>query len=199
MKSISATLSVLQARSHRGGKGQTRGTGRRASRPLHVRNLRLESLEDRTLLNASIEFHHVIFAAPNHGALTSFSRGGGRHVIGPLASSPPASAFTPQQIRTAYGINSIAGDGAGQTIAIVDAYDDPNIAGDLQTFNSQFGLATCGFTKLNQNGVAGSYPTAAGTSGWSVEITLDVEWAHAIAPAPVSSWSRQTVQTPAIS
>ena len=47
--------------------------------------------------------------------------------------------------------------------------DDPNIASDLAAFNTQFGLATCSFTKLNQNGVAGNYPTAAGTTGWSLE------------------------------
>jgi subtilase family serine protease len=48
--------------------------------------------------------------------------------------------MTPAEIRTAYGINSLAGNGAGQTIAIVDAYDDPTIASDLQAFDAAFGL-----------------------------------------------------------
>src|SRR5262249_42973017 len=55
--------------------------------------------------------------------------------------------YTPAQIRTAYGIDKIAfgggaGTGAGQTIAIVDAYNDPNIFNDTDTFDRQFGLTT---------------------------------------------------------
>ena len=88
--------------------------------------------------------------------------------------------MTPVQVRAAYGINQIAGDGTGQTIAVIDAYDDPNIAGDLQVFCTTYGLPAANFTKLNQNGVAGSYP--AGNTGWGLEEALDVEWAHAIAP-----------------
>ena len=63
--------------------------------------------------------------------------------------------YTPAQIAAAYGFNSIkfgnvVGNGAGQTIAIVDAYDDPDIAGDLQTFDKQFGLAAPKFTEVKQ-------------------------------------------------
>jgi len=103
----------------------------------------------------------------------------------PYSSSGP-SGTTPSQIRNAYGFNQIsftngtvAADGSGTTIAIVDAYDDPTIASDLQQFDLQFGLPNPVFTKVNQNG--GSTLPAA-DSGWSDEISLDVEWAHAIAP-----------------
>ena len=59
------------------------------------------------------------------------------------ANSP--SGYTPANIDGAYGISAIniggiAGTGAGQTIAIVDAYNDPNIVSDAAAFNSQFGL-----------------------------------------------------------
>ncbi len=67
----------------------------------------------------------------------------------------------------------------GTTIAIVDAYDDPNIANDLHQFDLQFGLPDPVLTKVNQNG--GSKLPAA-NAGWITEIALDVEWAHAIAP-----------------
>src|SRR5262245_16047051 len=50
----------------------------------------------------------------------------------------PAS-LTPAQVRHAYGLDQIAGDGAGQTIAIVDAYDHPTIASDLHQFSATFG------------------------------------------------------------
>ena len=112
-------------------------------------------------------------------------------VIVPNTSSP----FTPSQIQAAYAVNSISfsgvsGTGAGQTIAIIDAYNDPNIVSDAATFNSNFSLPqfnTTGnatFTVLNQTGSSSSLPANATNSngGWDTEISLDVEWAHAIAP-----------------
>ncbi|HJW99301.1 MAG TPA: hypothetical protein VJ453_04045, partial [Terriglobales bacterium] len=53
------------------------------------------------------------------------------------------TGISPARIRKAYGFSAIANQGAGQTIGIVDAFDDPNIAADLAHFNSTFGLATC--------------------------------------------------------
>ena len=68
------------------------------------------------------------------------------------------------------------GNGAGQTIAIVDAYNDPNINSDLAAFDKQFGLsAPPSFTVDN----LGATTTNA---GWALEKSLDVEWAHAVAP-----------------
>ena len=54
------------------------------------------------------------------------------------------TVYTPVQIRTAYGVNNVALDGTGQTIAIVDAYDYPLIYQALDTFDSQFGLTSSG-------------------------------------------------------
>ncbi|HEY2250278.1 MAG TPA: hypothetical protein VGH74_04420, partial [Planctomycetaceae bacterium] len=71
-------------------------------------------------------------------------------------SSSTAPGYTPAQIKQAYGFNQIsfngtAGDGTGTTIAIVDAYDDPNIASDLHQFSLAFGLPDPpSFTKVNQ-------------------------------------------------
>jgi len=93
---------------------------------------------------------------------------------------------TPARIRAAYDFDNIdfggiAGDGAGQTIAIVDARSDPTIVNDLAIFDQTFGLpAPPSFTVVNQNGGA-KLPKK--SRGWSQEIALDVEWAHAIAPA----------------
>jgi subtilase family serine protease len=72
--------------------------------------------------------------------------------------------------------------GAGQTIAIVVSGDDPNIEADLNTFSATFGLPACTtangcFTKLFAGGTQPS-----GDANWGVESSLDVEWAHAIAP-----------------
>jgi subtilase family serine protease len=97
--------------------------------------------------------------------------------VTPLAGASATSVYTPSQIRGAYGFNNLPYDGAGQTIAIVDAFDDPTIAADLAAFDRQFGLAAPpSFVKATPQGQP---PTDA---GWSTEIALDVEWAHAIAP-----------------
>ncbi len=108
--------------------------------------------------------------------------------VAPLAVSntPPPGAYTPAQVAQAYGFNQIAfgsvkGTGAGQTIAIVDAYDDPNIQADLNTFDTQFGLPSTTVTRVNENGGA-TLPATDSTGGWELEESLDVEWAHAIAP-----------------
>src|SRR6266852_3276691 len=110
------------------------------------------------------------------------------HLVGGAGalSSPGPTGYSPAQLQHAYGFDKItfnngavAGDGAGTTIAIVDAYDDPNIDNDLQQFDAAFGLPDPVFNKYGQNGGT-SYPAA--DSGWITEIALDVEWAHAIAP-----------------
>jgi subtilase family serine protease len=105
-----------------------------------------------------------------------------------IMASPLAQAvvnvsapYTPAEIRQAYGFSSISANGAGQTIAIVDAYDDPNVWSDLQNFDRTYGLSDPVFQKVNQNGSQTQLPSA--NSGWGLEIALDVEWAHAVAPA----------------
>ena len=102
------------------------------------------------------------------------------HVRGNATTSP--TGLTPSQVRHAYGFDLISNLGAGQTIGIVDAYDDPNIESDLGVFSSKFSLPAC----TTSNGcfrkiyASGSKPKT--SSGWALEISLDVEWAHAIAP-----------------
>ena len=103
------------------------------------------------------------------------------HLKGTNATRGP-SGMSPSATRHAYGFDQITNQGAGQVIGIVDAYDDPNIESDLGMFDSQFGLPLC----TSSNGcfskvyAQGSRPSA--NAGWALEISLDVEWAHAIAP-----------------
>jgi len=102
----------------------------------------------------------------------------------PLISSLYPSGLSPTQVRQAYGINqltfqngTISGDGAGQTIALVVAYNDPNIGSDLRQFDREYGLAAPpSFTKYVEAGLTPTNP------GWSLETSLDVEWSHAMAP-----------------
>ena len=101
---------------------------------------------------------------------------------GSSLSVPPNTAFSPAQVVRAYGFNLITNQGAGQTIAIVDAYDDPNVESDLAVFSKQYALpaATTNNGMFRKVYATGHAP--AGNANWSVEISLDVEWAHAVAP-----------------
>jgi len=103
------------------------------------------------------------------------------HILATPSSSTPTGIF-PSQMLQAYGFNLISNQGAGQTVGIVDAYDDPNIEADLGVFSTQFSLPACTtangcFSKVYQTGSA-----PAGNSGWGLEMSLDVEWVHSIAP-----------------
>jgi hypothetical protein len=155
------------------------------------RRLVLEPLEERALLSATAQFHHIVFSPSSNSTATGLNSSAA--IISSLANlgttSPSSSAFTPQQIRAAYGIDLLSATGAGQTIAIIDAYHDPNIISDLHQFDLQFGLPDPpSFQVLNQNGGTDlsqvpTDPAGAGNNNWEGEEALDVEWAHAIAPA----------------
>ena len=91
--------------------------------------------------------------------------------------------FSPAQLQAAYGLSTAPDAGAGQTIAIVDSYDDPAIVADLAAFDTAFDLPACSascFTRVDQAGGTDYPPTA--PANWGIEIAMDVEWAHAIAP-----------------
>jgi subtilase family serine protease len=94
--------------------------------------------------------------------------------------------YGPAAIRTAYGIDQLlnAGfDGTGQTIVIVDAFGSPTIDDDLADFDAIFGLpAPPSFQQIRMPGAPPFDPTNADQVGWTVEIALDVQWAHAMAP-----------------
>ncbi|MEV5849596.1 S53 family peptidase [Streptomyces sp. NPDC051985] len=100
------------------------------------------------------------------------------------ASTP--SGYSPTNLRSAYGLTSAAAsNGSGETIAIVDAYNDPNAEADLATYRSYYGLSACTtangcFKKVSQTGSTTSLPSS--DAGWSEEISLDLDMASAICP-----------------
>jgi Bacterial Ig domain len=143
------------------------------------------------MLSASVATHLPGVAYPT---LISLGRVPAPNGIGPATSPQTSAPYTPSQVETAYGDNAISfngvvGNGAGQTIAIVDAYNDPNIVSDTAAFNTRFGLPqfnTGGptFQVLNQTGGT-TLPTNTNTTigDWDLEESLDVQWAHSMAPA----------------
>lgn len=171
----------------------------------------LEELESRDLLSVgALPADPPLDPAAGHAPLHAPKEVPPKHHPGGSSggSSTPLNPdwFMPDQIRAAYGfdqipkVNSTTIDGAGQTIAIIDVYDDPNILSDANTFSSQFGLPQFNqksnpegthsptFIKLNEDGQditnvpSDSELVPRTNSAWSSEISLDVEWAHAIAP-----------------
>ena len=134
----------------------------------------IELLEARKLLSASSSVMKPDYIRADVTASAS------------TTANTTIEGYTPSQIETAYDLNGltlsngVSGTGAGQTIAIVDAYNDPNIASDLAVFDTEFSLsAPPTFSVVNQTG--GS-KLPADDADWDSEISLDVEWAHAVAP-----------------
>jgi subtilase family serine protease len=89
--------------------------------------------------------------------------------------------YGPSNFHAAYNLpTTVSGT---KTVAIVDAYDDPNAESDMNTYRSQYGLPSCTtangcFKKVNESGQQGNYPS--GDTGWGVEISLDLDMASAI-------------------
>ena len=127
-----------------------------------------------------------------HTNIRMFVPAGGFTAAQPLAVGPPYSGYfyeTPASIGCIYKLTkAVAGcnpnsvtlnpTGGSKAIAIVDAYDDPGAASDLAYFSTQFGLTAPTFSVVY---ASGSKP--AGNSGWELEESLDIEWAHAMAPS----------------
>jgi subtilase family serine protease len=95
----------------------------------------------------------------------------------------PAQCYGPAQIRAAYGIDKLAANGAGRTIVIVDAFQAPQIQHDLDLFDRVFELPATTVQIVAPDGLTPFNQADANQTGWSAEISLDVEWAHAVAPA----------------
>ena len=103
-----------------------------------------------------------------------------RRGIRPAAAAP--SGFGPADLQSAY--NLPADGGAGRTVAVVDAYDDPSAEADLAVYRQQYGLPACTtdngcFSKVDQRGGT-QYP--APDPGWAGEISLDLDMVSAAAP-----------------
>jgi subtilase family serine protease len=129
----------------------------------------------------------VAVAGPNYGLFTC-------QVVG---LNPTHTCYDPFQMRHAYGIDNLinAGfDGKGKTIIIVDAFQSPNIAAQLNFYDAFYGLPGLNglgnpadpslgtFTQVAPDGLTPFVTGDPNMTGWAEEISLDVLWAHAIAP-----------------
>ncbi|HLX47516.1 MAG TPA: S8 family serine peptidase [Streptosporangiaceae bacterium] len=108
------------------------------------------------------------------------------HVLETGCTVKEQDGYSPCNIQHAYKLPSLSGKrGKGQTVAVIDAYNDPNAQSDLATYRSAWGLPVCSagngcFKKVNQNGDEGNYPP--GNMGWGLEISGDLDMVSAICP-----------------
>ncbi|MGC2108055.1 MAG: S53 family peptidase [Candidatus Korobacteraceae bacterium] len=102
-------------------------------------------------------------------------------IVPPQQDSSSPHGIFPSQMKAAYGFNRVGNQGQGQIIGIVDAFDDPNIESDLGVYDTTFHLPDC----TTQNGCFTKIKVGnpVGDSGWGLEISLDVEQAHGLAPS----------------
>jgi subtilase family serine protease len=107
-------------------------------------------------------------------------------IKGHMSLSPnlDPSGYGPTDLQSAYALPS-SSSGSGQTVAIVDAFDDPNAERDLGTYRSQYGLPACTtangcFKKVSQTGSTTSLPSP--DAGWAGEISLDLDMVSAVCP-----------------
>ncbi len=121
------------------------------------------------------------------GGTTAFQKGRQARGVTPKAADAAApTGYGPTDLRSAYGLTAAAASGGtGATVAIVDAYNDPNAEADLATYRSYYGLPACTtangcFKKVSQTGSTTSLPSS--DAGWSEEISLDLDMVSAIAP-----------------
>ena len=130
-------------------------------------------------LTAAARAHTHLLGAMSAGAPPAPGRGA--HPAGDAAAG--LYGLRPQDLHAAYDLPTSAVPAKGQTIALVDAYDDPHAEGDLAAYDREFGLPECiatngCFRKLDEEGRSSPLPAAEGE--WAMEISLDIETAHAI-------------------
>jgi hypothetical protein len=136
-------------------------------------------------------YHHVCAATAPPGYSECLALLPGRGPAAGFGRATPAlmsAGYQPRDLRAAYHLAAAAAAaGAGQTVAVVDAYDDPDAAANLSHYRAQFGLPPCTtaahcFTKVNQDGAASPLPQPAGSTGWATEESLDLDMVSAICP-----------------
>ncbi|HTZ62731.1 MAG TPA: S8 family serine peptidase [Solirubrobacteraceae bacterium] len=115
------------------------------------------------------------------GAIT---KGPEQQVSPALSGNGFGGGYSPENLRSAYNLPSTS-TGFRQTVAVVDAYDDPDAESDLKVYRSEYGLPACTssngcFRKVNQTGGTGSYPEP--ERKWAEEISLDLDMVSAICP-----------------
>jgi subtilase family serine protease len=133
---------------------------------------------------APARHHPTTRVCPDNGKLLAcFAIRQTDTVVPNLAANALPNGLGPADLRNAYGLTTTGS--AAVTVAIVDAFDDPQAESDLATYRTTYNLPACTtangcFSKVNQNGQASPLPAT--DTGWAGEISLDVDMVSAICP-----------------
>ncbi|MFF4057179.1 putative Ig domain-containing protein [Streptomyces sp. NPDC001668] len=126
--------------------------------------------------------HLCATAAPGHASCFAQRRTDIKQRLAAAVAAAP-SGLSPANLHSAYKLPSTGG--SGLTVAVVDAYNDPNAESDLATYRSQYGLSACTkangcFKQVSQTGSTTSLPT--NDTGWAGEEALDIDMVSAVCP-----------------
>ncbi|WP_405869473.1 putative Ig domain-containing protein [Streptomyces sp. NBC_00005] len=127
--------------------------------------------------------HLCATAAPGHASCFAQRRTDIRQRLASAVAAAAPSGLSPANLHSAYNLPSTGG--SGLTVAVVDAYNDPNAESDLATYRSQYGLSSCTkangcFKQVSQTGSTTSLPT--NDTGWAGEEALDIDMVSAVCP-----------------
>jgi subtilase family serine protease len=131
---------------------------------------------------------HTFTSADNSVSATYTGNRYGTDINNPNPGQIAPCGYQPSEMQQAYSMNGLYAkglDGTGQTVVITDAFGDPTIVNDAQAFTQIYGLAPLNLQVIQAPGSTNN-PRTRGKfgdpTGWQGEITLDVEWVHAMAP-----------------
>jgi hypothetical protein len=193
MRMTRATIGVLTALAAAGAVAAVGGAASAATTPAPHVSIASEishgahaSQPALTFANSSATHACAAVIVVGRQSCFALKRNGLRPILASASPDaiPAGVGYGPSQLQSAYNLTSAsAANGAGRTIAIVDAFDDPTAASDLATYRSSAGLPAANFQKLNQNGQTAPLPAPAPASDdWTLEESLDLDMASAICP-----------------
>jgi hypothetical protein len=144
------------------------------------RVVRVACARPRSAHGAACDALKLVPASSPSARSRARARHGGARAL--KSKGPAPGSLTPQQLHAAYELPAGTSVSAEQTIAVVDAYDDPTAEADLAVYDQQFDLPECTqangcFRKIDEHGNESPLPETEG--GWATEISIDVQMAHA--------------------
>ncbi|MFJ7900660.1 putative Ig domain-containing protein [Streptomyces sp. NPDC096198] len=160
----------------------TTASGRATQNAKALTNPTAQTVRTTGKAGQKVPTQHLCAApAPGHASCFAQRRTDIKQLATAAAAAP--SGLSPANLHSAYALPSTGG--SGQTVALVDAYNDPNAESDLATYRSQFGLSACTkangcFKQVSQTGSTTSLPT--NDSGWAGEEALDIDMVSAACP-----------------
>ncbi|WP_369223031.1 putative Ig domain-containing protein [Streptomyces sp. R39] len=181
---VAAPAAQAQAPAHTATSQATAQTGRAAQNAKALTDPARQAVHSTGRAGQKVPTKHLCATAAKPGHVSCFAQRRTdikQQLAAALAAAP--SGLSPTNLHSAYNLPSTGG--SGLTVAVVDAYNDPNAASDLATYRSTYGLSACTvangcFKQVSQTGSTTSLPS--NDSGWAGEEALDIDMVSAVCP-----------------